>query len=141
MPGATRSIVIAAPLERVFDVITSYERYPEFFPEVKKLTLSGRQGAQVNVHYEVDLMAKVKYTLRMNEERPHRVRWSFVEGQFLKDNKGSWELKDLGGGKTEATYAIEVALGPLVPKAVVNALVDSALPKMLESVKRHAETA
>jgi coenzyme Q-binding protein COQ10 len=32
MPGATRSIVIAAPPEKAFDVITDYDRYAEFLP-------------------------------------------------------------------------------------------------------------
>ena len=35
MAGATRSIIINAPIEKVFDVITQYEKYGEFLSEVK----------------------------------------------------------------------------------------------------------
>ncbi len=67
--------------------------------------------------------------------------WTFVEGEFMKDNKGSWVLEPDGEGKTKATYTVEMALGALVPKSIVNALVETSLPKMLEAFKRRAESA
>jgi ribosome-associated toxin RatA of RatAB toxin-antitoxin module len=140
MAGATRSIIFNAPIEKVFDVITQYEKYGEFLSEVKEVKTSGRQGNQVNVHYKVDVVKTIKYTIRVTEERPTRMSWTFVEGEFMKDNKGSWVLEPAGEGKTKGTYTVEMALGALVPKSVVNALVDTSLPKMLEAFKRRAET-
>jgi coenzyme Q-binding protein COQ10 len=140
MAGATRSIVINAPMEKVFDIITQYEKYGEFLSEVKEVRTSGRQGNEVNVHYKVDVVKTIKYTIRVKEERPTRMSWSFVEGEFMKDNKGHWLLEPAGEGKTKATYTVEMALGALVPKSVVNALVETSLPKMLDAFKRRAET-
>jgi ribosome-associated toxin RatA of RatAB toxin-antitoxin module len=139
MPGATRTIVINAPVEKVFDIITQYERYPEFLPEVKEVRASNRQGNTVELHYKVDVMKTVRYSIRVTEERPRRMAWTFIEGEMMKDNKGSWLLEPEGEGKTRATYNVEMALGLLVPKAVVNALVDTSLPKMLDAFKRRAE--
>ncbi len=141
MPGATRSIVIDAPVEKVFDVITAYDRYAEFLPEVKEARTSGRNGNQVEVHYVVNVIRSIRYTLRMAEERPRRIAWSFVQGEVMRDNKGSWTLEPEGAGKTRATYAIEMALGPLVPRTLVNALVETSLPKMLEAFKKRVESA
>jgi len=141
MPGASRSIVINVPPDKVFDVITGYEKYPEFMKEVKEIKTSNRKGNQVDVQYKVDLMKSIKYSLRMTEERPSRVTWTFIEGEFMKDNKGSWVLEAAGEGQTKATYTIEMALGPLIPKSIVNAMVETQLPKMLEDVKRRAESA
>ncbi|AKF82319.1 Ribosome association toxin PasT (RatA) of the RatAB toxin-antitoxin module [Myxococcus fulvus] len=139
MPGATRTIVINAPIEKVFDVITQYERYPEFLPEVKEIRTANRKGDTVDVHYKVDVMKTVRYSIRVVEERPRRMAWTFIEGEVMKDNKGSWLLEAEGEGKTRATYNVEMALGLLVPKAVVNALVDTSLPKMLDAFKKRAE--
>lgn len=141
MPGATRTIVINAPVEKVFDVITQYERYPEFLPEVKEIRASNRQGNTVELHYKVDVVKTVRYSIRVTEERPRRMSWSFIQGEVMKDNKGSWVLEPEGEGKTRATYTVEMALGALVPKSIVNALVDSSLPKMLDAFKRRAEGA
>ncbi len=140
MPGATRSIVINAPMEKVFGVISDYESYAEFLPEVKAVKTSDRQGSEVNVHYEVDVVKTIRYTLHMKEEKPKRISWSFVQGELMRDNRGSWLLKAAGEGRTEATYHIEMVLGPLVPKAILNALLDSSLPRMLEAFRKRAES-
>jgi coenzyme Q-binding protein COQ10 len=141
MAGATRSIIINAPPEKLFDIIANYDRYGEFLPEVKKIWTSDRQGNQVKVHYEVNVVKTIRYTLLVKEERPTRMSWSFVEGEVMKDNKGSWVLEPDGEGRTKATYTVEMALGPLVPKAIINGLVDQSLPKMLDAFKRRAEGA
>ncbi|HVE87647.1 MAG TPA: SRPBCC family protein [Myxococcales bacterium] len=140
MPGASRSIVISAPAEKVFDVISGYEKYPEFMSEVKEVKVSNRKSNQVDVHYKVDLVKTIKYSLRMIEERPSKITWTFIEGEFMKDNKGSWTLEPAGDGQTKATYNIEIALGPLVPKTIVNAMVETSLPKMLDSIKKRVES-
>ena len=139
MAGATQSIVINAPVEKVFDTIIQYEKYREFLTEVKEVRTSNRRGNEVDVHYKVDVIKTIQYTIRSKEERPNRISWSFVEGEFMKDNKGSWVLEPAGEGKTKATYNVEMALGALVPKSVVNKLVETSLPKMLEAFKRRAE--
>jgi ribosome-associated toxin RatA of RatAB toxin-antitoxin module len=142
MAGATRSIVINAPPDKVFDVIAQYDRYTEFLPEVKKIRTSDRKGNEVKVHYEINLVKTVRYTILAREERPKRMSWTFVEGEMMKDNTGSWVLEPEGEGKTRVTYTVEVALalGPLVPKAIITGLVDQSLPKMLEAFKRRVET-
>jgi len=139
MAGATRSVVIDAPPERVFDVIVDYDHYAEFLPEVKEAKSSGRRGNEVDVHYGIDLVKRIHYTLHMVEDRPRSVRWTFVKGEVMRDNRGSWTLEPTTEGKTRATYTIEVGVGPLVPRAIVNALVDQSLPKMLEAFKKRAE--
>ncbi|MGE6763451.1 type II toxin-antitoxin system RatA family toxin [Corallococcus interemptor] len=140
MAGATRTITINAPVEKVFDIITNYDRYPEFLPEVKKITTGKRQGNTVEVHYEVDVVKRIRYSIRVTEERPKRMSWTFIEGEVMKDNKGSWTLEPEGEGKTRATYNVEMALGALIPKAIINTLTETQLPKMLDAFKRRAET-
>ncbi len=138
MPGASRSILIDAPIETVFGIITDYEKYPEFLSEVKAIRVSERREGEAVVQYEVSVLKTIRYTLKLKEEKPRRISWSLVEGELMRENHGSWLLEPQGK-QTRATYSIEMTLGPLVPKAMVNALVDSSLPKMLESFKKRAE--
>jgi len=139
MAGATRSVVIDVPPDRVFDVIVDYDRYAEFLPEVKEAHSSDRRGNEVDVHYGIDLVKRIHYTLHMVEDRPRSVRWTFVKGEVMKDNHGNWTLEPTPDGKTRATYTIEVGVGPLVPRSIVNMLVDQSLPKLLEAFKKRAE--
>ncbi len=139
MAGASRTIVFEAPIEKCFSVISDYERYPEFLPEVKKITTSNRRGHEVDVHYQAEVVKVIKYTVHMKEEKPKSVSWSFIDGEFMKDNRGGWVLEDLGNGQTKATYSIEVTVGMLVPKTILNALVDTQLPKLMANFKKRIE--
>lgn len=140
MAGAQRTITINAPVEKCWSVISDYERYPEFLPEVKKIRTFNRRGAEVDVQYEAEVVKVIKYTVHMKEEAPKKLSWSFIDGEFMKDNKGGWVLEDGGSGTTKATYNIAVEVGMLVPKTIINALVDTQLPKLLENFKKRIES-
>ncbi len=140
MAGATRIVTINAPVEKIYEVIADVEHYPEFLPEVKSIKVSNKRGNELDAHYVADLGVKtIKYTVRIKEERPHRLSWTYVDGEFMKDNKGSWLLEPQSDGSVRVTYNIEVTLGALVPKTIVNALVDTGLPKMLDNFKKRIE--
>jgi ribosome-associated toxin RatA of RatAB toxin-antitoxin module len=140
MPGATRSIVVNAPIEKCFEVVTDYAHYRDFTPEIRQLTTSNRNGNEIDVHYEIEMIKTIRYSIRMKEEGPNRLSWTFLKGEVLKDNKGSWLFEPAGEGKTHVTYNVELALGPLVPKAIVNKLAEQSLPKMLDGFKRYVES-
>jgi ribosome-associated toxin RatA of RatAB toxin-antitoxin module len=141
MAGASKSIVINAPMEKVFALITNYEAYKDFIPEVRGVNVLERAGNEATVQYEAEIIKRIKYTLRHTAQPPNRLTWSFVKGDMMKDNKGSWELVDQGGGKTHVTYTIEIGLGALVPRAIVDTLIGTSLPKLLENFKAAAEKA
>lgn len=140
MAKAERHIEIAAPLETVWKVITDYERYPEFLADAKRVIIRNRTGNVLELENEISIVGtSVKYTLRMVEEPPKKVTWSLVSGSFMKSNDGGWALESISEALTRARYTIDVGVGMLVPKAVINTLVDAGLPKMLESFKSRAE--
>jgi len=140
MPGATRSIVINASVEKCFAIISDYERYPEFLPEVKRIKTANRRGAEVDLHYEAEVIKMIKYAVHIHEEKPTKVSWTLIDGEFMKDNRGGWVLEPLADGTTKATYNIAVEVGLLVPKTIVNALVDTQLPRLLENFKKRIES-
>lgn len=141
MPGASRSIVINAPVEKVFNVVTDFEKYGQFLDEVKTVRVRNRVAGSCEVDFEVEVIKRIKYSIKVKETAPTRMEWSFISGDFMKDNAGGWVLEDIGGGQTRATYTVEMKLGALVPGAVVKTLVETSLPKTLESFKNRAEKA
>ena len=139
MPAATLSIDINAPREKVFSVLSDYARYGEFLPEVKNITVVSKAKLETVVEYEVQIVKRIRYTLRHLHQPPGKISWTFVKGDFIKDNRGSWELKAVDETHTRATYTIEMKLGALVPNAVVKALVEKSLPALLSAVKKRSE--
>lgn len=142
MSAVEREIEIAAPVEKVFDVVADVAGYPQFLDGLGMVgveILDSGDDFQVVKHSVKKMGTVVSYTLRYSLQKPERITWSFVEGQMMKDNRGSWEFTGLGDDRTRARYQVEVRFGMLVPKSLVNAMVAKELPQMLEAFKQRAE--
>jgi coenzyme Q-binding protein COQ10 len=143
--AASKEIVIDVPVERFFDLLLDYPRYPEFVPKLKACRVLKVEGGHRDVEYELDVgLKRIRYVLRHIEERPRRLSWSLVRGDMMKVSNGSWEL-NAEGGKTRARYSVEVQVQkpPLIPQSVVDAVSDqltkSQLPGTLQAFKDRAE--
>lgn len=141
MPQAEQQVVIQAPIERVFAVITDYERYPEFLPELKSVVLNSREDGVALVAFEVELIVRVHYTLRLIEDAPDRITWSLAEAQMIAQNNGRWVLERIDGSSTRASYGLDVKLAGMIPKSVSTRLMGTNLPQMLQRFKARAEAA
>lgn len=106
------SAEIGAPIERVYAVAADVEGSPRWQPEIKVAECLERDGGeQVLMHMETDTgVRQLKSRMRFSYEHPTRIEWVQVDGD-LKSVEGVWELEDLGGGRTRATYWMEVDLG------------------------------
>lgn len=133
-----REIVIDAPRERVFEVITDFESYPEFLNSADRVSVEEAGGA-IEAQFEVSLIKPVRYRLRFETDAPKEVRWSLVKGDFMKKNSGSWALEALSENQTKAVYRIEIAFGWMVPQSLVQKLTESQLPELLQSFKNRSE--
>jgi coenzyme Q-binding protein COQ10 len=145
MAAVSREVVIDAPVDRFFDLVVDYGRYPEFVPGIQACRVRGGGPSGREVEYELDVgVKKIRYVLRHVEERPRRVAWSLVSGDMMKVSSGSWELED-AGGKTRARYTVDIQIAkpPLVPQVLVDRVADELtrvqLPRTLEAFKRRAE--
>ncbi len=139
MPWAERSIEIDAPPESVWEVITDFESYPEFLSDMRSVRVASRSERGATVRFELDLIKRVRYTLAFEADPPRRLAWSLVRGDFMRRNEGSWELQELEGGRTRATYRIALALGAIVPSSITTRLAAERLPETLEAFKRRIE--
>jgi coenzyme Q-binding protein COQ10 len=144
MANVTKEVLIEAPVEKVYDIVVDYPRYPEFVPGIRASRVREANGEK-HVEYELDLgVRKVRYVLRMSETRPTRVSWSLVSGEMMKVSNGSWDLA-ADGGNTRALYTVEIQISrpPLVPQMIVDRVSDELtriqLPKTLEAFKARAE--
>ena len=93
-----------------------------------------------DVEFTLNVIKRVTYTLRLTEQPPDKgLTWELVEGMF-KSNSGGWALEELPGGRTKASYEVEVSVGIFVPGAIVNRLVGKTLPATLRAFKERAES-
>ncbi len=144
MALVSKEVVVQAGIEKLFDIIVDYGRYPEFVPGIKACHARKVDG-ETHVDYDLDLgLRRIKYVLRHQEERPRKVSWSLVSGEVLKVSNGSWELTPEGAA-TRARYSVDIQIAkpPLVPQALLDRMSDQLtrvqLPRTLEAFRARAE--
>ena len=117
---------IDAPLQHVWALVQDVEAAPQWQGGLKALHAIERdsEGRPVLCESESDAKVRsIKSTVRFSYEGPERLRWSQEKGE-LKSVDGSWELEDLGGDRTRATYSLDVDLGRMLGMVIRGPLVD-----------------
>jgi ribosome-associated toxin RatA of RatAB toxin-antitoxin module len=140
MPAANRKEVFDAPIEKVYEVILDYESYPEFVDGVSEVKVIEQDEKGALVEYSLNMIKKFTYRLRLHHNRPNSVTWEFDSGDIFKVNRGHWKLKDLGDGRTEVDYEVELEVKIFAPKAIINKLATKSLPAMLQAYHQRAKS-
>lgn len=136
--------VLSVDKEKLLSVITRYEDYPQFVEGCTAVKVErpseGKSEGKIRVEYQVNVMSQnVTYTLDHWEDRKTgKVEWALVESNFFKKNNGSWEVKSVGTGKSDVTYALDVEFKVPVPGFILNRLVKGSLPGMVKSFEKQA---
>jgi carbon monoxide dehydrogenase subunit G len=117
---------IHAPLDAVWALVQDVESAPDWQGGLNSMTALDRddQGRATRCETETDAKIRsVKSIVRFTYAGPTNLTWTQEKGD-LKSVEGSWELEDLGGERTRATYSIEVDLGRKLGMLVRGPIVD-----------------
>jgi uncharacterized membrane protein len=140
-----KSVEIDAPIERVFEIAADIKNAPEWQGSLKDVDVLEKDGDGRAELVETVSDAKVKTVkavLRFSYDEPTHIEWTQEKGD-VKSLKGWWDLEDLGGGRTRATYALEVdpgrMLGMLLRGPVEGQVKNFLLGGAAEGLKEHAE--
>jgi carbon monoxide dehydrogenase subunit G len=114
--GGSASSEIDAPLDEVWAVVEDVLSAPDWQGGLDAMTALEREadGRPSLVETENDLkIRRVRARVRFHYEGPRRLAWTQEQGD-MKSVEGSWELEDLGGGRTRATYTLDADPGRLL---------------------------
>jgi ribosome-associated toxin RatA of RatAB toxin-antitoxin module len=122
----TSTAEIDAPIDQVWALVEDVEKAPEWQGGLKALRALERddQGRAALCESESDAKVRtVRSTVRFSYDGPTTLRWRQEKGE-LKSVDGSWQLADLGGNRTRATYDLDVDLGRMLGMVIRGPLVD-----------------
>ncbi len=140
MPAASKNETWDSSIESIYEVITNYSSYPEFVDGCSSVNILSQTETESRVEFGLNLIKKFKYILVLKQTRPTEITWSFESGDIFKKNEGHWRLKDLGDGRTEVDYSLEVEVKGFAPKSLVNSLTKKNLPAMLKSYEERSKS-
>jgi ribosome-associated toxin RatA of RatAB toxin-antitoxin module len=140
--ATTSTIDIAAPPERVMDVIADFPAYPEWAEQVKSVEVlsSDADGRAEQVRFTMDAgPIKDSYTLDYTWAPGGRsVSWTLVKGQIQKAQNGSYTLEESAEGTT-VTYSLAVELNiPMIGmlrRKAEKIIIDTALKELKRRVE------
>jgi ribosome-associated toxin RatA of RatAB toxin-antitoxin module len=117
---------VEAPIEQVWALVEDVERAPQWQGGLKGMHALERddEGHAILCQAEADARVRtIKSTVRYTYNAPTTLAWRQEKGE-LKSVDGRWELEDLGGSRTRATYSVEVDLGRVLSLVIRGPLVD-----------------
>ena len=107
--GGEASAEIEAPIEEVWAVVEDVATAPDWQEGLDSMEVLQRdaEGRVEVANSTTDAKVKTVTTrVRFAYDPPHRVTWRQEKGD-LKKLDGAWELEELDGGRTRATYRLE----------------------------------
>ena len=111
-----RTVEIDAPVQRVFEIAADIEHAPEWQRSLTDVEVLERDGERRAKSVETESNASVRTIrsrLRFEYEPLTAITWDQERGD-VKALRGWWHFEDLGGGRTRATYGLEVDPGRML---------------------------
>ena len=147
MPVIQSSIQIDARPERVYAVARDVERFPDFMPDVQRITIveASADGRRQVVAW-VGLIPAFRLTVKWTEEDlwddvERTCRFSQVKGDFTEYG-GVWRFDARNGGthfESEVHYELDIpTVGPLI-KGVVKKIMTDNVSRLQSAIKQRVE--
>ena len=139
------SIEVRASCEECFGLVVELDRYPKWQSQVRAARVIERdaQGRPVVGETVSDARVRdIKYRLRYHHEPPHRMSWTYVEGD-VKDLHGEYRFEELEDGRTRVWFHLVVdpgrRLGLLLRGRFADKVRDHVIRTTLDELKAEVE--
>ncbi|HUX05026.1 MAG TPA: SRPBCC family protein [Acidimicrobiales bacterium] len=140
---ATESIVVRAPVDVVYEVVTDFARYGEWVSELKYVEILDRDtaGRALDVAFRAAAFGRsTSYTLRYDYSRaPEELNWTQTDGDLAESLHGQYRFEAVGDA-TRVTYDLEVELGVPIPTFVKSRAAQRIQSQALSELKARAES-
>lgn len=132
-------VEIDAPELACLEAVWAFDTYPDWQSAVRDVEVLERDGDTAVVEFRIDAKLKhVRYVLRYHREAPHRIWWEYVEGD-VRSIAGDYTFAPLEGGRTLATYRLDIDPGRFVPGPIRRFLTDQAMRGSVSELKARVE--
>jgi ribosome-associated toxin RatA of RatAB toxin-antitoxin module len=145
LPEAIVTAVVDSPPAKVWAVVSDCARYKKTMPRIAESRLVSQNGNKVVCEVTVAMPFPLSNLTSLNEAT-HTVgpptwerKWHLIKGDYAR-NDGSWTLTPYNaeGTRTKVVYRVLADPNTSVPNAIIRKAQQSALPDMIQHVRRHS---
>ncbi len=136
-------VIIRSSPAHCFEVLTSFETYPQWAADIKSVHVDDRDadGNAVRVTFRAAAFGRsTSYTLLYDySEAPAELSWIQVEGDMTRRLDGSYQLTATGDDGTEIAYRLTVDLKVPLPGFVKRRAEGRIMGAALRELKARVE--
>jgi ribosome-associated toxin RatA of RatAB toxin-antitoxin module len=136
-------MVIGASPATCYQILTDFERYPEWAADIKAVSVDQRDadGRPTEVTFRAAAFGRsTSYTLRYDYSgAPSRLSWEQVSGDVTRKLDGSYEISPSDDGSADVTYHLVVDLKVPLPVFVKRRAEGRITHTALRELKERAE--
>jgi uncharacterized membrane protein len=140
---AAQTTLINAPLDKCWEVVLDFEKYPDWAKDVKESVIRAHdeQGRPSRVEYRASALGRsTHYTLEYDySEQPARLSWHLVEGDIMRALNGAYSFVEVDNG-TQVFYELELELVVPLPGFVKRRAEARILIEAVKELKARAES-
>lgn len=139
----TERMVIAGTPQHCYDVLSDFERYPEWAADIKAVSVDERDGegrAQSVTYRAAAFGRSTSYTLRYDySEAPDRLSWVQTAGDLTRRLDGIYTIETAGDQSAQVTYDLIVDLMVPLPGFVKRRAEGRIMVTALRELKARVE--
>lgn len=136
---------VAAGPKTVWQVITSFQNYPEWIEEISETEIYMSEGRNIYVDFIISVyMVDIQYFIK-HDYQPEKgsMTWTldYNRKSDLDDSAGYWLVypSPADTGKTRVEYSVDLRIGPGIPDFIETILADKGIKNATKWVKKGAE--
>jgi ribosome-associated toxin RatA of RatAB toxin-antitoxin module len=143
MPKSSTNFETFASPDELRAIVVDVEKYPQFLPEVKRVTVKDKtaDGFVATFFVEVKVggsVVKTEYTVRY-ALKGDTISWDLVSSPDVSKMEGFWKLEETADGETKAHYEATLETTLPIPLELQKVFADQELPKMMQRFRDRAE--
>ncbi len=145
--------LIRASKNIIIQVLTEYEKYPEFMPNVSHVDIFEKKEGEAVLNYTLTLPLgkikkyRLKITIAEHDNRTSMIQWQMQKwpglkaAETIKNTTGYWRIEEKSESSSLILYHVYTDPGPIPVGLgwIVDILCKSSVPEALLQTKTKAE--
>ena len=138
MPTHAEKRILPYTPEKLYNLVSDVEKYPEFLPWCIALRIRGREVEMINADMIIGFKVfREKFSTRVSLNPPSRIDVEYLDGPFKYLNN-HWIFNPIDGGACEIDFYVDFEFKSILLQKAIGAVFNEAVKKMINAFEAQA---
>ena len=138
MPTHAEKRLLPYTPEKLYNLVSDVEKYPDFLPWCIALRVRSREVKMINADMIIGFKVfREKFTTRVTLNPPRRIDVEYLDGPFKYLNN-HWIFKPIDDGACEIDFYVDFEFKSILLQKAMGAVFNEAVQKMINAFEARA---